>query len=135
MRELTKSMLSFSWAMPLFGMKQMMSMAMPRDASRPFGHAEDGLAAVTGAAERELDGAWMSAFKTGDQLQRQMVDLMFGVFSGDAWSPNRWLRMTSDMMQGGMGAVQQATSGCGCGNPGCQHATTGTHAAPAAGGR
>jgi hypothetical protein len=131
MRELTKSMLSFSWAMPLFGMRQMMSMTMPQDASRPWGHAEDGFDAVTGVAQRQLDGAWASAWKTGDQLQRQMVDLMFGVFSGDAWNPNRWLQMTSDMMQGGMGAVRQAASGCGCGDAGCTQAG-GT--APGAGG-
>lgn len=135
MRELTKSMLSFSWAMPLFGMKQMMSMAMPQDASRPWGSAEDGFDAVTGVAQQQLDGAWASAWKTGDQLQRQMVDMMFGVFSGDTWNPNRWMKMTSDMMQSGMGAARQAASGCGCGcgTPGCQggHAT----AAPPAGGR
>jgi hypothetical protein len=119
MRELTKSMLSFSWAMPLFGMRQMMSMALPRDASRPWGQATECFDTVTGAATKQLDGAWTSAWKTGDQLQRQMVDLMFGVFSGEAWNPNRWMQMTSDAMQSGMGAVRQAASGCGCGNPGC----------------
>jgi len=118
MRELTKSMLSFSWAIPLFGMKQIVSMAIPQDASRPWGHAEDGFDAVTGAAQRQLDGAWASAWKTGDQLQRQVVDLMFGVFSGDAWNPNRWLQVTSDVMQSGVGAVRQAAGGCGCGTPG-----------------
>jgi hypothetical protein len=133
MRELTKSMLSFSLAMPLFGMKQMMSMAMPQDASRPWGHAEEGFDAVTAAAQRQLDGAWASAWKTGDQLQRQMVDLMFCAFSGDAWNPNRWLRMTSDVMQGGVSAARQAA--CGCGTPGCQggHATAAGTAPPAGG--
>jgi hypothetical protein len=131
MRELTKSMLSFSWAMPLFGMKQMMSMAMPQDASRPWGQAEEGFEALTGAAQRQLDGAWGSAWKSGDQLQRQMVDLMFGMFSGEAWNPNRWLQMTSDMMQGGMGAARQAASGCGCG--GGEAPAAGGFAGPPAG--
>jgi hypothetical protein len=97
----------------------MMSMAMPRDPSRPWGQAGECFDAVTGAATGQLDGAWSSAWKAGDQLQRQVVDMMFGMVSGDAWNPNRWMQMTSDVMQSGMGAVRQAAGGCGCGNPGC----------------
>jgi hypothetical protein len=124
MRELTKSMLSFSWAMPLFGMRQMMNLALPRDASRPWGQATECFDAVSGAAAKQLDGAWTSAWNAGDQLQRQMVDLMFGMFSGEALNPNRWMQMTSDAMQGGMGAVRQAASGCG--NPGGQQGAPGS---------
>jgi hypothetical protein len=118
MRELTKSILSFSWAIPLFGLKQLVNIALPQDASRPWGKAEDAFDAVTGAAQRQLDGVWASTWKTGDQLQRQAVDLAFGAFSGDIWNPNRWLQLTSDVMQGGVGAVRQAAGGCGCGKTG-----------------
>lgn len=131
MRELTKAMLSFSWAMPIFGMRQMLSMATPPDAGRPWGSAADGFEAVTGAAMLQLDGAWTSAFKAGDQLQRQMVDLMFGAVSGEAWNPNRWLQTTAAMMQDGMGAVRRASAGCGCAAAG----GTAEPAAPASGGR
>jgi hypothetical protein len=126
MRELTKAVLSFSWAMPIFGMRQMMSLATPPAAGRPSASAADCFEAVTGAAILQLDGAWTSAFKTGDQLQRRMVDLMFGAVSGEALNPNRWMQMSSEMMQGGMGAIRQATTGCGCGK---------AAAAPAAGER
>lgn len=113
MRELTKAMLSFSWAIPTFGLMQMMKMATPPDPRRPWDDAVGGFDAVTEAAIRQLDGAWLSAFKAGNQLQRQMVDLTFGVFAGEAWNPNRWMQMTSEMVQGGMGAVRQASMGRG----------------------
>ncbi|MEA2604559.1 MAG: hypothetical protein QOF89_5551 [Acidobacteriota bacterium] len=122
MRELTKSMLSFSWVMPLFGMKQMMDMAMPRDPSRPFGNVTDNFEAVTRAAQDQMGGAWSSAFRAGDQIQRGMVDLMFSFFSPDAWNPNRMMRTTSDMMQRSMGAAGQmagAWPGSGSGMCAC----------------
>ena len=107
MRELTKSMLSFSWALPLFGMKQMMDMAAPRDPSRPFGRVTDSFETVTRTAQNQLEGAWNSAFRAGDQLQRGMVDLMFSFLSPDAWNPNRMMRMTSDVMQSSVSAAGQ----------------------------
>lgn len=107
MRDLTKSMLSFSWALPLFGMKQMMDMAAPRDPSRPFGRVTESFDAVTRAAQDQLGGAWNSAFRVGDQLQRSMVDLMFNLFSPDGGSPSRVMRSTSDVMQTSMSAAGQ----------------------------
>jgi hypothetical protein len=107
MRELTKSMLSFSWALPLFGMKQMMDMAAPRDPSRPFGRVTDSFEAVTRTAQDQLGGAWNSAFRAGDQLQRGMVDLMFSFLSPEAWNPNRMMRMSSDVMQSSVNAAGQ----------------------------
>jgi len=108
-RELTKSMLSFSWALPLFGMKQVMDITMPRDASRPFGQATDSFEAVTNAARGQLGSTWDSAFRAGDQLQRGLMDLMFSFFSLDSLNPNRMMQMTSDAMQRSMGAVGQMT--------------------------
>ena len=115
MRELTKSMLSFSWALPLFGMKQMMEITLPRDASRPFGRATDSFEAVTQAARGQLGSTWDSAFRAGDQLQRGLVDLMFSFFSLDALNPNRMMQMSSDAMQRSMGAVGQMAGQGGAG--------------------
>jgi hypothetical protein len=107
MRELTKSMLSLSWALPLFGMKQMMDMAAPRDPSRPFGRVAESFDAVTRTAQEQLGGAWNSAFRAGDRLQRGMVDLMFSLVSPDGWSPGRVMRSTSDVMQTSMSTASQ----------------------------
>ena len=114
MRELTKSMLGFSLAMPLFGMRQMMEIAMPRDPSRPFGRAADGFDAVTGAAAEQMGGAWKGALQAGDRLQRGVVDLMLGVLGGDSLDLDRILRMTSGMLQTSIGAVGRGLGDCGC---------------------
>src|SRR5258708_5501258 len=130
MRELTKSMLGFSLAMPLFGMKQMMAIALPRDPSRPFGKATDSFDAVAGATVGQMDGAWKDAFQAGDRLQRGMVDLFLGVLTGDSFDLNRMMRMTSGMLQTSLGAVGRGLGDCGCG--GASQAAAG--GAPPAGG-
>jgi len=107
MRDLTKSMLSFSWAMPLFGMRQMMSVATPRDPSRPFGQVTDSFEAVTRVATAQMEDAWKGAFQAGDQLQRGVVDLVCGFFSLDALNPDRMMRRGADLMQRSMGAAGQ----------------------------
>ncbi len=84
MRELTKSMLRLSWAMPLFGIRQLASLSLPTQTNRD--RAAQGFDALTGAAERELGGAFGSLYETGDRLQSGIVDAMFDVFD-----PRRWL--------------------------------------------
>ncbi len=91
MRELTKSMLSFSWAMPLYGMKQMLNLTLPRDMSRPFGEAADGFNSVTGSMREQLGSTMKSMFDAGDQIQRSMVDVMFNLGFG-VFDPNAWMQ-------------------------------------------
>src|SRR5260370_2847359 len=98
MRELTKSMLGFSLAMPIFGMRQMMAIALPRDPSRPFGKATDSFDAVTGATAGQMDGAWKDAFQAGDRLQRGVVDLMLAVLTGHTLALNPMMRITPAML-------------------------------------
>lgn len=113
MRELTKSMLSFSWAMPLYGMKQMLNLSMPSDMSRPFGNATDGFEAVTEAMKQQLGPTMTSLFQAGDQVQRGLVDVMFSFLSPQAMDPNAWMRMGSDVMQSSMQGMGQMTQSMG----------------------
>lgn len=108
MRELTKSMLSFSWAMPLYGMKQMLNLTFPRDMSRPFGEATDGFNSVTGSMREQLGSTMQSMFDAGDQIQRSMVDVMFNLGFG-AFDPNAW------MQRSGRGMDQRGTRSDGYG--------------------
>lgn len=109
MRELTKSMLSFSWAMPLYGMKQMLNITLPRDMSRPWGEATDGLNSVTGAMREQLGSTMKGMFDAGDQIQRGLVDAMYSLGFG-AFDPNTWMRMGS-----GSGGQGQGSGGSGSG--------------------
>lgn len=81
MCDLARSVASFTWAMSLFGVKQMANLMSPRRAADSFG-------AVTRTAEGALGPRLRSAFETGDRLQRTMVDASFSL-AGLAPSANR----------------------------------------------
>jgi hypothetical protein len=106
-RDLTKSMLSFSWAMSLFGIEQLTNTLIPQSPSQPNHRATTAFNAVTHAAEEQLSGMLKGVFKAGDQLQRGMVDLMLGFLSLEAANPSQIMRTTSDMMRQTTGAFGQ----------------------------
>ena len=93
MRELTKSAVSLSWAMSLLGMKQAMGLFSPQtpDASRSRG---DSIDSVTQTVVNQLDPSLQGMFRTGDNMQRGMVNLMFGFFDPGNWNPGRWTPRT-----------------------------------------
>lgn len=81
MRDLTKSMLSFSWVMPLFGFRQGMNVLMPEDWKKPFDRATAAFDAVTDAATEQLGDTLKNAFDAGDRLQRGAVDMTFSIMT------------------------------------------------------
>lgn len=108
MRDFTKSMFSFSWAMSLFSVQQALNLMSPSRATKAFDN-------VTGATREQFDDVLQATFRTGDNLQRGVVDMMLGAFTGQAFNPSRWARMTSDAVQQSADAMGQgmraATSG------------------------
>jgi hypothetical protein len=70
MRELTRSVASFSWAMSLFGIEQMANLVSPRRATAAFG-------AVARSAEETLGPRLRSVFQAGDRVQKAMVDVSY----------------------------------------------------------
>jgi hypothetical protein len=78
MRELIKSMLSFSWGMSLFGVKQLANFMAALDPNQPGNRAISAFDAVTHATEAHLDGAIGEAFRAGDRAQRTLLDMLFG---------------------------------------------------------
>lgn len=108
MRDLTKSIASFSWAMSVFGAQQLANMMRPQAAGA-------GLDAVTKATENQLGDAFKSTYKMGDQMQRGMVDMAFQMMGPEGWDPSQWMKRGSEMMRQAteaMGsAVRSATGG------------------------
>jgi len=80
-RELTKSTISFSWGMSLFGFSQLINSLQPRKAAGSFD-------TVTRATERELGSALKATFRVGDNLQRGFVDLMFNILTLQIFFPS-----------------------------------------------
>ncbi|MBI2187385.1 MAG: hypothetical protein HYU37_09760 [Acidobacteria bacterium] len=76
MRDITKSMLSYSWAMSMFGIQQATNLF--RRGQRTDNRAAEAFEDVTGTVVEQFDETFKSAFRAGDNLQRGMVDLMFG---------------------------------------------------------
>jgi hypothetical protein len=124
MREFTKSMLSFSLAMPLFVMQQMANWMTAPGSGMTRDKATESFDRVTQATEEQLGDALQETFKAGDKIQRAMVDMMLGTFmprpssqggmmgmATDAWRPasncfgqNAW---------GGFGSAMQDATGWG----------------------
>jgi hypothetical protein len=107
MREFTKSMTSYTWAMSLFGLQQMVNVFRPAKAADSFDH-------VTKATEEELDGALKATFRAGDNLQRGFVDVTFGVLTlgmfdrGGAQATSDVARQTGEALRQGGRVVSQA---------------------------
>jgi len=75
LRELVKSVLGFSWAMSLFGLRSLANLLAPARAAAS-------LEAVKQAAAGELGAGLRGAFQAADQIQRQVVDGVFAVVPG-----------------------------------------------------
>lgn len=108
MREFTKSMMSYTWAMSLFGVQQMVNVFRPSKATESFDN-------VTGATEEEFGGAMKAAFRAGDNLQRGLVDLTCSLFTlgGSNQGGGSASRMTSDFGQQTADAVRQGMRAAG----------------------
>src|SRR5262249_16853292 len=117
MRDFTKSVFGFSWALSLFGVQQTLNLLKPSKASQAFEK-------VTDATKDEIGDTLKAAFKAGDTFQRGFVDLTLGLFTGRGLSPSRWMKTASDVMNQSAEAIGQ----------GLRPATTGgQHAAPGGG--
>lgn len=84
MRDLAKSMLSFTWSMSVFGLSQAANLLSPGQAASAF----DEVARRTG---EQLGPSSRQIFGVGDNLQRGFVDLAFrafglGLFDGPSGS-------------------------------------------------
>jgi hypothetical protein len=114
MREFTKSTISFSWVLSLFGLKQMANMLAPpqQGGDHPATNAFD---EVTRCASDQLGQTLRATFQAGDRAQRGLVDMMFGLFAwpinprAGGWTPDPW-RVTEDPARDGGPTARSATS-------------------------
>ena len=92
MIDMTKSMLSASWALSLFSVKQVMNIMTPGQTGQ--GHQTvDALDAATQAAGADLDDMTHSLFAVGDELQREIIDLIASSLTVQALNPLNLLEL------------------------------------------
>jgi hypothetical protein len=120
MRDLAKSLNSFSWAMSLFASQQaLLLLRRPLTGSGP--PAGVNLESVTKASERQLGGFLERTFQAGDQLQRSAVDLAFGVITLEVLDPNRLISLSANVLRQSTSALRsllpggQASGSSSCG--------------------
>jgi len=113
MREFTKSMMSYTWAMSLFGVQQMVNAFRPSKATESFDN-------VTKATREEFGEALRATFRAGDNLQRGLVDLTFGVFTfgmfdrrGASGATSDVGRQSAEALRQGMRVAGQAADAVG----------------------
>jgi hypothetical protein len=106
MREFTKSMTSYTWAMSMFGLQQMINVFRPGKATESFNN-------VTKATEEEFGDALKATFRAGDNLQRGLVDVTFGALTlgmfnrGGSGTTADIARQTAEALRQGGRAVSQ----------------------------
>jgi len=89
MRDLSKAMIRFSWAMPLFGFQQFMNLLNLGDPIRSQGQTTESLNAVTEAAAGQFGSLMGATFRSGDAIQAQLVDALLGnVSTGTSTRPS-----------------------------------------------
>jgi hypothetical protein len=93
MHELTKAMLSFPWAMLLFGIGPLANIFLPQNSQK----ATAAFDAVTQAAGEQLSEILQSLFLLGDDLQRETMDLAFNLLTPEGFNPQS--RAISDIVQ------------------------------------
>jgi hypothetical protein len=80
MREFTKSMMSYTWAMSMFSVQQMVNLLTPQG-GRQNHPATDAFNNVSQCTVEEMGDAMRATFRLGDNIQRGLVDLTFGVLT------------------------------------------------------
>jgi len=120
-RELTKSALSFSWALSLLGIKQTANMVrMGRD------DGGDLFAPVTQMAVGQLDESMKGIYRSGDNMGSRMIDFAFspmnwfksgvgtdasGSMNPATWmNPSTWMRTAANMTRAATGCCGQSAA-------------------------
>lgn len=98
-RDLTKSAVSFSWALSLLTLKQAVNMATPGKQG-----GGDLFAPMTQVAVGQLNESMKGFYRCGDSLQSRVVDMTFSMMNPMNWfNPNTWNVMRSMGSMGGCG--------------------------------
>jgi hypothetical protein len=83
MRELTKSLLTFSLTMSLFGVKQLGNLLNSARGQSPGLQMKEAFDSLSNVAQQQFGETFQETFQAGDEMQRRMVDAMYGFLEPD----------------------------------------------------
>jgi hypothetical protein len=123
-RELTKSALSFSWALSLLGVKQAVNLGRPGQQNG----GGDLFAPVTQMAVGQLEESMKGIYRSGDNLGSRAVDLAFcwlnplNWFNASSWTnlsnwanPSNWINPSTWTGRRSAGNCKCGRGTCRCG--------------------
>ena len=79
MQELIKSIISFSWAASLFGLKESAKLLSPAGPGEVVREADSILTITAQSSAQALGPSLQNTYEYGDQIQRKLVDASFGL--------------------------------------------------------
>lgn len=89
-RDVTKSAISLSWALSLFGVKQTLNLFGPGQQ-----RINESFSSITQATADQLDGSIQRIYSVGDNLQARIVDIAFASFNPANWvNSAQWTQAT-----------------------------------------
>ncbi len=111
MREITKSTLSLSWAMSLFGISQVTKLvSAPGSQQKAQQASTQTFDAATQALGKHFDDMTGSLFQVADEMQRELVDLMMDSLTEEGGS-GRMVNLPPDMAQQVMASLTAIPEG------------------------
>jgi len=99
MRNLTKSLLRFSWSMSLFGLEQMGNLIGRRGEGNRRDRIQDDFDRVSSAAEERFGERAKTVYESGDRLQSEVVDAVFDVFEPENRSAKNAVDRMADVVE------------------------------------
>ena len=99
MDKFIESLTRFSWAMCLFGIRQLANALLPGHSDRPTGGSTAAFDAITSVTEDQLDHPIKLTFRVGDQVQREIVDFIYSALTLEAFTPRFMTRTALDVAQ------------------------------------
>ena len=110
MREVAKSLLSFTWAISLLGMKQAGDLLSQASQSSPAA-TPTSVDPVTRVAMSQLDGPFKGLFECGDNMQKGLVDITFKTLNARTLNFGNFnpIQSLTELTRKGVDTLRQAT--------------------------
>ncbi len=119
LRDFTKSMTRFAWALTVFGVSQSGYILRGLPTRDPTLKATQGFDEATEALKREFDAIDQRTFRTGDAVQGALVDLTFNLLQPQNYNPRTLWQTGQNLARWGAGIAAQFVPGgrVGTGGP------------------
>jgi len=108
MRDLTKSLFSFSWTMSLLGLEQLTNLLSEERSGNRRERMAKAFDAVTDATVEQLGERTSSLYESGDKLQRETIDLMFDLSRPEELKPKKVVDRAADLVESTADAMRDA---------------------------